>query len=146
MLFVPRPTCKIYVKTNKSLLCFFFGGSTRAFRTLGRLDGKVHSHRSCLLPPSWENLRVLTPTELGGCETTSDTQSACTSNNGHTHTYCCVSHPPPFPPLMDGLLRSAYLACGLSGLRATTENSAVFLLPGSPPYLMSTILCCCDFL
>lgn len=27
----------------------------------------VHSHQSCLLLPSWENLRALTPTEIRGC-------------------------------------------------------------------------------
>lgn len=135
-------TCVIYVKTNKSCCVVVLWGSTQAFRALGRLDGKVPSQRSGLLPPSWEKPVVLTPTE--GCETTSSTQWARPSNNGHTHTYCCVSHPRTPPSSTDGWPSSLAVLgvhCGLAGLQTTAEICPVFPSPGSPPYLMSPTLC-----
>lgn len=85
----------------------------------------VHSHKSLLLPLSWENLRLLTPTEIRGRG--GQRQHTVTLDSQqwpHTHTHIVMlwplvtrpSTPLPScgPPLMDCFPHSWCLACAVA--------------------------------
>lgn len=69
------------------------------------LLNSLHSHRSSLLPSSWEYFKVFTPTEIRGCGGYQQHTWPWTANNGHTHTHivmlwpCVVPPSPPLPPM-----------------------------------------------
>lgn len=103
-------------------------------------DWKDFSHKPCPLNFSWENLRVLTLTEIGGCGGYQrHTVTLGSQQWPHTRILLCFGpllQPLPLPSSTDGLLSSLSVlgvCCGLTGLQTTAGNCTVFPLPDFEP-------------
>lgn len=101
-------------------------------------DWKDFSHKSCPLNFSWENLRVLTLTEIGGCGGYQQhTVTLGSQQWPHTRILLCFGpllHPSPSPPpLMDCFPHSPCLACAAASQGSRRPlGTALFSLSPTP--------------